>query len=370
METVKSAPTEQEVHIQLSGEELIEHTANSSNYTKLKNVYIDERATTFGELSDTSYIVGLYLIRTSWERQICNQTTQQIAHILGKEHPSSITRALNELEKYGFVKLYKRKEQLENGRFISLSTVVDVSPLYRIINERQRKWAEGFVTQPKCNFASRLKPAPEVDGEPILDDSPKCNFASRLESNNDVPSSDQQMDENQPTEMQNCTPIINNLITNKSPSGFSENSEVIDQQDDNEQFLKNQKKINKNPNRKSLKKLDDKTLDGLSKCLMQVGEAFEKHGITANGDYKKWNNSFVARLRKWYDDGIPVECMVAGIDTTMSHHKGGNISSAKYFENEVIKAYDNYKKSIVHEKSIKDNTTKSLSRIKELLNGR
>ena len=368
METIKSAQTEQEIQIQLSGTELIEHIADSRNYTKLKNVYIDERASTFRELSDISYIVGLYLIRTSWENQICNQSTQQIAHVLGKEHTTSITRALNELEKQGFVKLHKRKEQLENGRFASLPTIIDVSPLYRIINERQKKWAEQFVNQPKCKIASRSLSAPDLDATPFLDDSPKCKIASRLESNNDAPSNDQEIDENQPTEMQNRTPIINNLITeSSSDDDCGKNVDDLKNQGKFDTATPATKKLNNQPNRS--KALDSKTLDGLSEYLLQAGEALEKHGITEENDYKKWNNSFVARLRKWYDDGIPASCVVAGIDITMSRHKGGKVNSANFFENEVMKAYDNYKRSIIHEKAIKDNTQKSLLRTKELLNG-
>ena len=102
-----------------------------------------------------------------------------------------------------------------------------------------------------------------------------------------------------------------------------------------------EKKLNNQPNRS--KTVDLNKLDGLNKCLMEVGETLEKHGVTSDGNYKNWNNSFVAQIRKWFDDGIPTSCVVEGIETTMSRHKNGKINSAKFFENEVQKAYEAHK---------------------------
>lgn len=128
---------------------------------------------------------------------------------------------------------------------------------------------------------------------------------------------------------------------NHHPAANFSETEVTHTDDDdcgkNVDDLKNQKKLNNQPNRS--KALKSKTLDGLSKYLLQAGEALEKHGITEDNDIKKWNERNVPLLRKWFDAGIPAECVVAGIETTMSRHNG-KVTSVKFFENEVQKAYE------------------------------
>ncbi len=364
METIKSAPSEQEIQIQLSGTELIEHIADSRNYTKLKNVYIDERATTFGKLSDISYIVGLYLIRTSWENQICNQSTQQIAHVLGKEHTTSITRALNELEKQGFVKLHKRKEQLENGRFASLPTIIDVSPLYRIINERQKKWAEQFGNQPKCKIASRSLSAPDLDATPFLDDSPKCKFASRLESNNDAPSNDQEIDENQPTEMQNRTPIINNLITESSSDDDCgknvENLEPAVEDTVNAQHTGSQScnEVNSPPaGNDYYMTIDDK--------LASLGVRMSPSSVDGQ------------LMKKLHTAGVELDLVLSTMDDVFEKNKAspnaGKIKSFNYFTDAIWEAHKKVKQREEIDdkyKSAAENTRKRIAKVKKMMEAR
>jgi hypothetical protein len=154
--------------------------------------------------------------------------------------------------------------------------------------------------------------------------------------------------------------ITTETTTEISSNGvFSENSEVTEKQDDDDK--KKKESFHKQPCRS--KTLDLETLDSLSNYLLKVGDTLEKHGITEDNDVKKWHKVNIARLRKWFDDGIPVECVVDGIETTMSRHKTGKVNSVKFFENEVMKAYEVYQAG----EKVKDDANKSVEQTSALL---
>lgn len=158
------------------------------------------------------------------------------------------------------------------------------------------------------------------------------------------------------------------LSSDESSSPVINNPGVDDEKTDDDE---NKTKMSNNPDSKFLPKMDSKTLNEFTGYMANIRKGLLEYDVIEEPSIRNQRVVEVPLLRKWFDAGIPITCVLSGIKTTISHYKKKDkIRSVKFFENEVQKAYAEYNKAKATDKEIKDSTSNSLSRMKELLYGK